>query len=244
MENKKQTVTEKINGDVTYNAKKNKRMNILAFVGCVLLAFIVWFYVMNVKMSDYTQTFSVDLDIKGESTLLSETGYSVFMAGNDLVKVTIQGTKTEIQRYSYKDFKVYVDVSDVDETGMIPLNIAVETPSTNTNVVSLDPVVATVMIDIKTDKQMTLEALPHDSEAKVNLVLNESTFTVTGPKTYVDKIASATVTVNVNESDIGKEYNYSADISFFDENGAVIAPAYLTYDLDYISVVVCEKEAE
>ena len=68
MKHRKPNVAE---NDGSYIVKKNKRMNVLAFIGCVVLAFVIWIYVMNVKMSDNIKTFSTTLDIK------NHTEYSV-----------------------------------------------------------------------------------------------------------------------------------------------------------------------
>ena len=38
---------------------KNKNFNILAFVGCLLLAFVIWTYVTNVKISDNKKTITI-----------------------------------------------------------------------------------------------------------------------------------------------------------------------------------------
>ena len=51
----------KQSADGTYIVKSKKKVNILAFIGCFVLAFIIWIYVMNVKLYDNTKTFSIKM---------------------------------------------------------------------------------------------------------------------------------------------------------------------------------------
>ena len=46
-ENKK---VEKINDDGSYVVKKSKKSNILAFIICLVIAFIIWTYTVNIEM--------------------------------------------------------------------------------------------------------------------------------------------------------------------------------------------------
>jgi YbbR domain-containing protein len=232
MIHRKQVVTE---NDGTYIVKKNKRMNVLAFVGCVVLAFVIWIYVMNVKMSDNIKTFSTTLGIN------NQTEYDVF-GNNDSIKVTVQGTKADLQKYTENDFKVYVNVSAVDETGMTPLNVIVETPSASINVVSIEPLVATVMIDEKVQKDVPLTAVFDDESEALSLELNTNTISVVGPKSHMDKIVGAKIVMKVSTSDIGKEIKPSSEIVFVDEYDVAVSSSYLVYSAEDISVKVGGEE--
>lgn len=221
--------------------KKNKKINILAFIGCLVLAFFIWVYVMNIKMTDNTKIFSISLDIREQKTLYERTEYSVFEGYDDTVKITVQGTKADLQKYSDKDFKAYVDVSSVTEVGIIPLNIVVESPSVSLTVVSIEPVVANLMIDETViDKEVSLVALPKDLSQKVKLMTNESTIKVSGPKSYLDKIGVAKLFVNATENDIGTEHKTFVEVIFYDDKDNPILSSYLTYDLEGVSVTVTE----
>ena len=91
---------KKQSSDGTYVVESNKKVNILAFIGCFLLAFVIWIYVMNVKINDNTRTFSINMDIKGEASLLNDKSFSVFGASETWVKVTVQGSNADLQKYS------------------------------------------------------------------------------------------------------------------------------------------------
>jgi len=41
---------ENINDDGSYVVKKSKKSNVLAFILCVVIAFIIWIYTVNLEM--------------------------------------------------------------------------------------------------------------------------------------------------------------------------------------------------
>lgn len=238
MDFRKKNATE--GSDGSYVVKKNKNINILAFIGCILLAFIMWVYVMNVKMSDNTKTFSIVPDIKGESALLNDTGLSVFGTISDTVKITIKGTKAELQKYSEKDFKVYVDVSSVDETGLTPLSVMVESPSAALTVVSVEPGIFAVMIDKRVTKEVPLVVLPTKSESGLLLQPNVEKIKISGPQSYVERVVAARSFVDVSADDTGKVIEVNA-VTLVDENETAVLASYLEYDLSGLTVVVSHE---
>lgn len=241
MNNKNKTTAEFSEG---VNIKKKKRkFDIVQFIICVFIAFVMWIYVMNVKMSDNTKTFSIVPDIKGESALHNETGFSVFGTIVDPVKITIKGTKAEIQKYSEKDFKVYVDVSSVENTGVTTLSVSVESPSASLAVVSLEPGMFTVMIDQKETKKVSLVINSSNNEVGVSLQPNVDYIEVTGPKTYLDKITVAKGTVYANENDIGTVVTVN-DVVLLDENETPVLVSFLEYETKDLSATVSAKAAE
>ena len=223
--------------DGANNKKKKQNLNIVSFIGCILVAFVVWVYVMNVKMSDNTKTFSIVPDIKGESSLHNDTGFSVFGTISDTVKITIKGTKTEIQKYSEKDFKVYVDVSSVDESGLTPLSIIVESPSASLTVVSVEPSIVTVMIDKDETREIPLVINSINDGSGVVLVPNVESITVSGPKSYLDKITLAKGTIDASADEIGTSIPL-IDVVLVDENETPILVSFLDYEIKDLSVSV------
>lgn len=226
----------------TFVVKKNKKISILAFAGCFLLAFIIWTYVINVKISDNSKTFTIKMDIRGEEALLDEKNYSVFGGTETWVKVTVQGTNADLNKCSEKDFGVYVDVSDIEKTGMTPLNIVVESKSTAVSVVSTDPVQTTVFVDERIkDKSITLEKEIIGDESAIDDKINVSTnvLSVSGPKTYVNEISYAKIMINASEVNGGNKNSFK--IVFYDSHNNVVESPYLVYNSSEITVSAGEQ---
>ena len=233
----------KQSADGTYIVKSKKKVNILAFIGCFVLAFIIWIYVMNVKLYDNTKTFSIKMDIKGESSLLNDRSFSVFGASETLVKVTVQGSNADIQKFSEKDFRVYIDVSNIEKKGVNFLNIVVETPSSSISVVSTDPIQTTVYVDEKVSNvKKPINVIDEEGEtlSTNDYDINVGEINIGGPKSYVDEISYAQVVVDTSRY-IDKERNQLAVsyIYFYNDNGQLFESPYLIYNAS--TIIVREK---
>ena len=216
---------------------KNRNISILAFVGCLLLAFIIWTYVMNVKISDNRKTFTIKMDIRGEVELLNDSNYSIFGASETWVKVTVQGTNADLNQCSEKDFGVYIDVSSIEKTGITPLNIVVESRASGITVVSTDPVQTTVFADERiNEKQVPISVQLADGlELEENTVikLDKEVLSVSGPKTYVGEIAYAKLIVSTldfgySDENIASKVVFPA--AFYDVAGNLIESPYIVYN--------------
>ena len=233
----------KQSADGTYIVKSKKKVNILAFIGCFVLAFIIWIYVMNVKLYDNTKTFSIKMDIKGESSLLNDRSFSVFGASETLVKVTVQGSNADIQKFSEKDFRVYIDVSNIEKKGVNFLNIVVETPSSSISVVSTDPIQTTVYVDEKVSNvKKPINVIDEEGEtlSTNDYDINVGEINIGGPKSYVDEISYSQVVVDTSRY-IDKERNQLAVsyIYFYNDNGQLFESPYLIYNAS--TIIVREK---
>ena len=79
--------------DGAYVVKKNKKLNIVAFVLCVLASFSIWLYVKNTQTSDYTKTFTITVEAINLEKLEEESGLSVFGLTETQASVTLSGKK-------------------------------------------------------------------------------------------------------------------------------------------------------
>lgn len=233
------------NDIVVANRKKNKKVSVLAFIGCLLLACIVWTYVMNTEISDNSKTFIIKMDIRGETDLLNEKNFSIFTASETFVKVTVQGSIADLNKCSEKDFDVSIDVSSIENSGMTPLNIAVVCNSRAVSVISTDPVQMTVFADEKVNNMNVpiYVRLDDDISLKENEQIRPSKgmISLSGPKTYLNKIDHAYITVtslDFREGDDKGAYNVVFPVKFFDVAENEISSPYLNYNTYDISLII------
>ena len=199
----------------TFVVKKNKKLNILAFVGCLLAALAIWIYVMNVKINDNIKTFTIKMDIRGEQELLEEKNYYVFGGSETWVKVTVQGTNADLNKISEKDLGVYIDVSDIDKAGMTTPNIVVECKNTAVSVKS-DLAQARIFVDQKDTSSIEIKL----DENQINI---SDVISVEGPKTEVNQITYAKVITDESNKN-------SLKIVFYDARDNIVESPYLTYN--------------
>ena len=180
--------------DGSYVVKRSKKLNILAFILCVVASFFVWLYVMNTQNSNYTRTFTISVEVVNEDALLRDTGLSVFGANKEKAIVTIQGKKADVQKYSEKDFRAYIDVSDIDEKGTYPMSVVVETPAVTLSVVAVEPKTVSIYADYLETK--TVNLIPYCFvEGELSLSVDKSQITISGPKSYIEKISYAKINI-------------------------------------------------
>lgn len=223
--------------DGSYVVKRSKKLNILAFILCVVASFFVWLYVMNTQNSNYTRTFTISVEVVNEDALLRDTGLSVFGANTEKAIVTIQGKKAEVQKYSEKDFRAYIDVSDIDEKGTYPVSVVVETPAVTLSVVAVEPKTVSVYADYLETK--TVELIPYCLvEGELSLSVDKSHITISGPASYIEKISYAKITVPYSDKYSEGQMIASSDISVYDENDAQLSLLYIEIEPDTVTVRV------
>lgn len=215
----------------SYVVKKNKKLNILAFILCLLTAFFIWIYVMNTQNSNYTKTFSIPVDVINEDTLLEERGLTVFGVPEITANVTIQGKKADIQKFNEQDFRAYVDVSTIKEAGTASVSVAVETPSAAVSVMEISPKTVNVFVDEMTS--ITVPIVPfcggHDD---LGLSSDIAYIDIEGPKSYLDDIKEARVEIPYSKDYAEGKTVISSDIKIYDEKQIQLSALHMTFKVD------------
>ena len=235
--------------DGAYVVKKSKKLNIIAFVMCLLVSFSIWLYVMNTQTSDYTKTFTITVEATGIETLESETGLSVFGLSETQASVTIIGKKSDVQKYSEKDFRAYIDVSTINKVGYESLNVTVEVPSSNVKLMTVEPQKVTVYADRMQTKTIPVACqLPDGDESIYTFELNFGEIEISGPASDLDKISKAQVKVPSGNYELGNTVPVSAEnIKFFsikdDGKEQLISSPYITVETKGVNVKVIGADA-
>lgn len=236
---KDKSKNEPINDDGSYVVKKSRKLNILAFILCVAASFFIWIYVMNTQNSDYTKTFSISVEVINEDDLLSATGLGIFGEVEKTAVVTIQGTKSDVQKYSEKDFRAYIDASSIKEKGNTPLSVVVETPTAAVSVVSVEPKTITVYADQLEEKTVKIDPYCNGDHDNTLLLSSDiKNIKISGPSTYVEKVVSARVNVpHRNNYKVGDTI-VASDIRIYDADNKQLSSLHITFDHESIVVKV------
>lgn len=134
---------------VKENGSKNNigGKNLIPKILCVVAAFVLWLYVMQVESPEYTETISsVAVSLQNTSVLQSESGLSVYNGGNERINVELSGKKSVISGLKSDDIKAYADVSRIKEAGRHSLDVYVDLPD-GVSIVKPEPSTVTVFAD-------------------------------------------------------------------------------------------------
>ena len=230
---------EYVGADGSYQVKKSKKLNVFAFIACVLAALLIWIYVMNTQNDGYTKTFSLKVDVLNAEELLEERDLSVFDIPKKDVTITIRGKKTDVQKYIEKDFRAYLDLSTIKEKGDTTLNVAVETPSAALSVVAVEPSSVNVYVDTMTSKVLVpnVKCVKEDKLA-LSLAPDNPTIEISGPTTYIEKISYVEVVIPYSETyNVGDSVTTS-DIRLYASDDTRVSTKYMTFLKDSVIVRV------
>ncbi|MBE6582422.1 MAG: hypothetical protein E7648_04065 [Ruminococcaceae bacterium] len=227
---------EQAEGNIT--VKKNKTIDFIAKIICLLLAFFLWYYAVSVDTVNYEEEFAeipVEIVNKGEYAVLSGDGITV--------DVTVSGNRGAVQKLKNSDIRAYVDVSNVTEAGEKLFDIQFKLPS-GVTLEKTSVGAVTVYLDNKASKSVSVEAKPFNYSMSSEYTLNISKIpdiVITGPEQIVNKVARAELPVDLNGESITSGRKYSGKLILIGEDGSEIAEAdrrYLRLSSDTASVTV------
>lgn len=173
----------------------------------VVLAFVLWSYVVTVQRTDTKQTFyNVPVVLDGES-VLEDRGLK--LASNKELTVTLElmGNRSQLNQLRSSDITVLVDLTRITEAGQKSLKYDVSFPGdiqdSAIEVVSRNPGEIQVQVEEWATKSIPVQAeLPGDLPENYiidqkNVTLEFESVNIEGPKNLVDQIAMAKVVVDM-----------------------------------------------
>ena len=185
---------------------------------------------MNTQNDGYTKTFTLSVEVLNANELLDDKGLSAYGLPENSVTVTVRGKKSDVRKYVEKDFRAYLDLSKIDRKGLVTLDVSVETPSALLNVVTIDPPSVSVYVDTMVTTVFVPTPLCEDDKVLVSLPEDSRTIEISGPSSYVDKIAYAEVVIPYSADYKAGDSVTTSDIRFFSADETRISDVYMTFD--------------
>ena len=224
-ENKTDLLTEEVQ-DRAPSPKKNKIVNFIAKIGCLAIAFFLWYYASSVDTS-----LSEDVFIAVPVKIVNGSSFAV-LAGDDVtIDVTVSGKRTHMSRLSADDIVAYVDISDVTEAGKHKCTIQFDLPNginlvkTSTASISVE-VGNTTAISIPVRVSVTNYMLENGYELGLGGITTDiRSITVTGPENILSTIKYARLTADIGR--VTRTVRYSGDLTLIDANGNEVINHYV-----------------
>lgn len=229
-------MTENNNTPVT--EKKPRSSNWIARICSLLLAIILWFYVIRVEDPTFERMFDyVPINLSGTEEMLNHNGFSVISGYDGVVSVTLAGKQSDVNRMKNSDIIATVDVSTVNSAGshMLPVSI---TAKNGFKVVSYEPTTLEVYVDATLQKDV--ECIPQISYSKEeNFVLGECTtapsaIKISGPRTVVESVHHAETVVDFGK--ITKSMEAIGTVRLVDASGNTVTNPYLKMQTSSVEV--------
>ena len=198
---------------------KSKAFSVLL---SVLIAFVLWYYVISTVSPGYEDTFYNIPVAKEGAAVLEERNLMITYQSVESANVTVSGNRTDVNKVNSSNITAKVDLSLIDEAGtMIPLPLNVsfpgDVPAGALTTTDRNPDTVYFTVEERREKQVPVEVVWIGSTPdgfmsdRENRVLDFTEITIVGPASVADLIEKAVIEVDLNEQreSIDEHYRYT-----------------------------------
>lgn len=241
----------------------NKRFTVIL---SVVIAFAMWLGITMTQNPIRTQTFTdVTAAITIEGTAAADMGLGIVSdVASQKFTVTVSGPNYTVSSLKSEDFILSASLVDINSAGTYSLDVVGVSNSDKAGYTftTISPSTIDVIVDYIDVKEFTVIPKLIGVSASDGLVAEtpvisdsqQSTITIKGPRTTMDKIASVGTLAEVNKTMSSSQtfdsdvvlydsndkiiYRYTADGTVYDANDNIITNSYLT--LSYTTAKVMQ----
>ena len=186
-----------------YFKKPGENQNIIIKILAIIMAIILWMYVMNEQNPPFESSFIIPLEVRNVAA-----DYVIFDAP-ETVKVKIRGPRSIVAGMRTKDFKAFVDVKGLTE-GSHNISVNATIPS-SLELVEINPDKVQLRLDTIISRQLPIEVritgTPAPGTVFGKAVPAHGQVTIEGPKNIVNTVEKIVAAVDLS----GKINDITAD---------------------------------
>lgn len=213
----------------------------------VFLAFVLWLVIVTQENPMRERTFSdLTLNVNLENTFAAENNMNIVGdISSQKFSVVVRGPSYVVSSLKSEDLSVYISAATVNAPGHYKLDVLATRSSNNYEVLSVSPSTVKVEFDYFDTKEFTVKADAKGASAVEGLVaesgivsgIEGDVLKVTGPRSTINKIASAVAVCEVNRV-LSDTETFDAKIELLDENGKAISLENITLNAEAVKVKV------
>lgn len=239
----------------------NKKFNIVL---SVVLAFALWLGIAMIENPVRQQTFTdIGASVTLEGTAAADLGLGIISdVASQRFSVTISGPNYIVSSLKAEDFSLSASTIEINSAGTFNLEVAATSNSNKSGftITSISPSTIDVAVDFIDTKEFTIVPKLIGVSASEGLVAEtpvisdsqQSTVTVRGPRSTIEKIATVGTYAEVNDtlstsqtfnSDVvlydnndNVLYRYTADGTVYDANQNIVTNSYLSLSFTNVKV--------
>lgn len=234
-EEKEDMIKSEKNGNLTI--RRNKTVDFIAKIGCLIIAFFIWFYAVKNDTALYEEYFSsIPVDI------VNQSGFSVLSGDDVTVDVTLSGKRSVINRISASDIRAFIDMSSITSAGKYKFDVQYELPngvslvkSTSNSITVYADNTSSVSVPVITE--ITNFMLEDGYELGRNDITTDiQNVTVTGPESVISQIEYAKISADIGH--VTRTVTYSGNISLVDSFGNTVTNSYIKTNVSYVTATI------
>lgn len=195
------------------------RRNLLKKIIALIVAFIMWIFVMNDQDPPTEDDYDVPLTISNQPYEL----IPIFQ--EKIIKLRVRAPRSYFVKYDTNAFRVYANLEGMGE-GVHQIDLQVITPQ-GFEVVDKTPESVRITLDPLIERRMPIEILTTGDIAQDAAVkeINKSidSVTVVGPKSFVERVDKVFGTLNLNNN--ASSFEIQVPMNAIDNKGDALPPS-------------------
>ncbi len=226
---------EERNGNLTI--RRNKTVDFIAKIGCLIVAFFIWFYAVKNDTTLYEEVFSsIPVDI------VNKSGFSVLSGDDVTVDLTLSGKRSVISRLSASELRAYIDMSSITAAGKYKFDVQYELPNGVSLVKSTSNSVTvyadnTSSVSVPVSVKVTNFMMEDGYELGRNDITTDvQNITATGPESVISQIVKAELLADIGH--VTRTVTYSGNITLLDAAGAPVTNSYIKTNISYVTATI------
>ena len=216
-----------------------KKYDVLTKALSVLIALVLWLYVVNVVNPSTEHTYhGITPVFVGEETI--KNSQNLMVIGKYSVDVKISASRKDIRSLDKSDIRVEVDLSSITEPGTYELPITIAPLSSAYTIRRKNPEKLTVTVDREIDKVLPVE-IDTSSLAADGYIVHEEGITkfpsdirLVGRKEEIDAIAE--IRVQIPKKKQKTSISGKMEFEYYDNNGKQIKETSVVADCEIVEV--------
>ena len=196
--------------------------NLPAKIFALLVAIVLWFFVMNDQNPSIDGSFTVPLNVVN-----APEGYKISRS-DDTIKIKVRGPRSLFVSAAASEFKAYVSLDGVEE-GRNSIKVQTVLPQ-GFELVEASPDVVTVTVEKIVQRQVKVDLIVTGASAQGTTVAkveqNVSSVTVEGPKSSVDEVARVIGYVGLSGNK--EDFNISVPLTAVNSDGREVEDVRVT----------------
>ncbi len=216
------------------------------FAFSLIVAFVFWLVITINQNPERTRVFSnITVSVSTEGTAAGELGLDVISKSADTVSVKVSGPSYVIASLSSSDISVSASIAEVTEAGTYELGLTAACAESGIKVLSVSPAKVSTVFDYVDTKLYNLEVEAVGATAVSGLIVDtpsvstssDSTISVTGARTELEKIARVVAVADVN-SQLKNTSSFDADIHLYDAEGKELDKSAYSLSVSKVKITV------
>lgn len=219
--------------------KKKILHNWVLKLASLVLAFILWFLVVQIDdPSDSTTFYSIPVQLTNTGLLEKENKVYEVLGGTDSIRVTVRAPRSVIRQLRSTDIVAEADMSRLTEVNTIAINISL--PNTEVDSISANPDVLRLNVEDKASKWVRVQYSTVGEVAEGYMVSkaspDQTLIEVSGPESAVDRISYAGIEIDVT----GATNSLAANVetTLYDADGNKLSLSGITQNVNYVHMSV------